>query len=231
MSLSKSLYELQHIDAEFQRRQQLLDEIEHGLGESEVLVRAKTQLASVQNHLAEVETKQKDAEWEVEDLGNKINQLKQKLYGGSVKNPKELVSLEHEMEIFKKQLKEKEDSLLDLMAEVEITRDKLRMNSQNLNEIESKWQQEQEVLLQKQSQVKKELDELRHNRNLMVSLIEPSLTQLYEQVKQKKGQAVVRVEQGRCQGCRINLSVSELHRVRSGAIIHCSNCGRILHLD
>lgn len=231
MGLSKSLYELQQIDLELQRKQQLLDETERNLGESEALIEARAQFASLKSHLAGVETKQKDADWEVEDLANKVKQLKDKLYGGTVKNPKELVSLEHEREILQKQLREKEDALLDLMAEAESTRDKLRQGSQSLKETESKWRQEQEVLLQKQAQLKKELTELNHRRDILFAQLDPSSAQLYEQVKSMKGQAVVRVEQGRCQGCRITLAVSEWQRVRTGVIVHCSNCGRILHLE
>jgi len=231
MNLSKSLYELQQIDLELQKKQHLLDETERNLAESEALIKAKIQLTSIQSHLTEVETRQKDAEWEVEDLGNKVKRLKDKLYGGTVKNPKELVNLEHEMEILKKQLKEKEDCLLDLMAEAESTHDKFHQSSQSFKEIESKWGQEQKVLLGKQAQLKEQLTELNRRRDILFSQIDSPVAQLYEQVKSKKGQAVARVEQGRCQGCRITLAVSEWQRVRTGVIVHCSNCGRILHLE
>lgn len=231
MSLSKSLYELQQIDSELQKRQRVLGEIERHLGEDEALVKARAQLISTQSHLVEVEAKQRDAEWEVEDLENRINQLKEKLYGGTIRNPKELVNLEHEVEILRKQLKQKEDRLLDLMAEVESTRDQFHLGSQNLKEIQNNWQQEQEILLQRQARVREELSELSRRRDILVSQVDPSAIQLYEQVKLRKGQAVAKVEQGRCQGCRITLPVGEWQRVRSGAIVHCSNCGRILHLE
>lgn len=231
MGLSKLLYELQQIDFEFQKNQDALREAESQLGESETVVKARAELASTQKYLTEMESKQRDVEWEVEDLENNINQLKDKLYSGKIKNPKELVSLEHEVEILKKQLKEKEDKLLDLMAEVEATRDRVRLNSKNLKEIQEKWQQEQEVLTQKQVETKERLVELSQKREKLVSQIEPSAFQLYERIRLTRGQAVAKVEQGRCQGCRITLPVSEWQRARTGMLVTCGSCGRILHLE
>ncbi|MEE8619379.1 MAG: C4-type zinc ribbon domain-containing protein [Dehalococcoidales bacterium] len=33
-----------------------------------------------------------------------------------------------------------------------------------------------------------------------------------------------------CRGCRISLSAAELQQARSGSLVQCSNCGRILFL-
>lgn len=231
MGLSRLLYELQQIDSEFSKNQEALEELERQLGESETLLKVKAELTSAQKYLAEIETKQRDAEWEVEDLEAKIRQLKDKLYGGKIKNPKELLNLEHEFEILKKQLREKEDRLLDLMGEVEGTRDRVRLSSQNLKEIQEKWRREQELLAQKRDEVKERLTELAQKREVLAAQIDSSTLQLYEQVKLKKGLAVVKVEQGRCQGCHLTLPVSEWQRVRAGGLVICDNCGRILHLE
>lgn len=146
MTLVKKLYELQQIDLEIQRNQETLDEINRQLGETEALLQARAKLFAEEKHLAEIDKQQKGVEWEIEDLRNSITSLNEKLYGGKVGNPKELVSLEHELEIFKSKLMQKEDNLLDLMTEAEVTQDRTKVESERLGQIERDWQREQEAL-------------------------------------------------------------------------------------
>ena len=230
MSLVKMLYDLQQIDLSIQKEQETLDEISSQLGESEALLKARTELLAEQERLAGMEKQQRDAEWEIEDLRGSVTQLNDKLYGGKTKNPKELVSLEKEMEIFKAKLRQKEDNLLDLMAEIEAAQDKIRTNSERLKKLEVDWRQEQEELAQRQAKVRSQLSELSQKRQAMTSEITPQTLELYDGIRQRKGQAVVKVSQGRCHGCHLNLSMNEWQRARAGDLIQCSSCGRILYL-
>ena len=142
MTLVKRLYDLQQIDLDIQREQETLDEISRQLGESEALLKTKAEFLAEKEHLAEVEKQQRDLEWEIEDLRTSITKVSAKLYSGANKNPKELVSLEKEVEIFKAKLREKEDSLLDLMAETETIQDKIKIDGERLKKLEMEWKQE-----------------------------------------------------------------------------------------
>lgn len=230
MTLAKTLYDLQQIDLNIQKEQETLDDINRQLGESEALSQAKAELLAEQKHLAETEKQQRDVEWEAEDLRSSIKQLNDKLYGGKSKNPKELVSLEKELEIFKAKLRQKEDDLLDLMAEIEAAQEKIKINSERLSNLEEEWQREQKDLAQRQAKVKSRLSDLSRKRQALSSNIARQTLELYEGIRSRKGQAVVKIEQGRCQGCRLNLAVNELQRARAGELIQCSSCGRILCL-
>ena len=54
---------------------------------------------------------------------------------------------------------------------------------------------------------------------------------LYRKLRQKKqGLAVARIEQGRCQGCKITIPVSELSQARAGDLVQCGSCSRVLCL-
>jgi predicted nucleic acid-binding Zn-ribbon protein len=230
MTLAKTLYDLQQIDLNIQKEQDTLDDINRQLGESEALSQAKAELLAEQKHLAETEKQQRDVEWEAEDQRSGIKQLNDKLYGGKSKNPKELVSLEKELEIFKAKLRQKEDDLLDLMAEIEAAQEKIKINSERLSNLEEEWQREQKDLEQRQAKVKSRLSDLNRKRQTLSSNIARQTLELYEGIRSRKGQAVVKIEQGRCQGCRLNLAVNELQRARAGELIQCSSCGRILCL-
>ena len=230
MTLAKTLYDLQQVDLNIQKEQETLDDIERQLGENEALTQAKAGLLAEQKHLGETEKQQRDLEYEIDDLRGSIKQLNDKLYGGKEKNPKELVSLEKELDIFKAKLRKKEDDLLDFMAEIESVQDKIKVSKDRLGKLEEEWQREQKDLAQRQAGVKSRLSDLNQTRQMMVTDIAKQTLELYEGIRSRKGQAVVKIEQGRCQGCRLNLAVNELQRARAGDLIQCSSCGRILCL-
>jgi hypothetical protein len=230
MTLAKTLYDLQQIDLHIQKEQETLDDIERQLGDSEALAQARAELMAEQKHLGGTEKQQRDLEYEIEDLRGSIKQLNDKLYGGKEKNPKELVSLEKELDIFKARLRKKEDDLLDFMAEIESVQDKIRVNKDRLGKMEEEWQREQKDLAQRQAGVKSRVSDLNRTRQTVVTDIAKQTLELYEGIRSRKGQAVVKIEQGRCQGCRLNLAVNELQRARAGDLIQCSSCGRILCL-
>ena len=230
MSLAKRLYELQQVDLEIQKKQEILDEISRQLGESEALVKTRAELLAQEKHLAEIEKQQRDVEWEIEDLRSTITKVNEKLYGGKVKNPKELLSFDQEAGMLKTKLGQREDSLLDLMAQVEATQDRVEADSERLRKLEGEWQREQEALAQKQADIGGQVASLTQERQALTSEIGSEVLELYEGTRSKKGQAVVKVEQGRCQGCRLTLPMSEWQRARAGSLVRCSSCGRILYL-
>lgn len=231
MNLARRLYELQHIDQEIQNYREALAQLNLQIGNNDAVLEAKTALDTMKKHLAEAAQKRKDLEWEAEDLRKNIAKLNEKLYGGKVSNPKELLGMEHEVEGFKVELKQKEDELLDLMNEEETTQKGIAAQSGQVGKLEEEWQQQQKILLQKRVEVEKHLLEIDKKRQEAVSGINSEALSLYEGLRLKRGKAVVKVEQGRCQGCRLTLAMNEWQRTRSGKVVQCSSCGKILYLE
>ena len=60
--------------------------------------------------------------------------------------------------------------------------------------------------------------------------IEPQVLEIYHELRKRKGIAVARVEQGTCRGCQIALPASNLQQVKSGNLVRCNTCERILYL-
>ncbi|MEE8413272.1 MAG: C4-type zinc ribbon domain-containing protein, partial [Dehalococcoidales bacterium] len=69
---------------------------------------------------------------------------------------------------------------------------------------------------------------LKDRWQLLAADIDPQTVEIYRGLKKQRGTAVARVEQGMCSGCRISLSVSEFQRARTGSLVRCGSCGRIL---
>ena len=231
MSLPGQLYKLQQIDLEFQRDQQALNEIENELNDNKALVAAQSELAWQKQKLEVARKEQKSAEWELEDLQEKVKNINNKLYSGTTKNPKELVNLEKEAKSLKSKIGSKEDELLELMGQIEELGAEIKTASGRLQLLQQEWQQRQEALSRGKTGIEAKLGGLAQSRQGLAQQIDSEVLGLYEQIRLMRGQAVAKVEQGRCQGCHITLPTSQWQKAKAGDLVQCSSCNRILYLE
>ena len=233
MNKAKQLYELQEVDLDIARKTESLAQVKNTLGKDDNLVAARSALDTAKKHLSDLEHQQKTSEWELSELGSKISVVEKKLYGGSVKNPRELTPFQQDMEILKAQRAEREDKLLALMMDVDSLQQDVGLKKGDFEKIEQEWRENQQKLSNQQAELETELAQLKQKRDMLASQIDSASLDLYEEMRRaKQGQAVAKVVQGRCQGCRISLSVSDQQKARMAQeLAQCSNCGRILYLS
>ena len=230
MSIAKQLYQLQEVDLELESVEQALSQIASQLGESQAVLKIQAELRSEHERLEELRRQQRSTEWEIDDLVNKLAAAEEKLYGGSIKNPKELTSLQHEVEGLKARRDQLEDKALEIMSQVELAEANIATKSSELKKLEAEWHSQQQQLSTNMEQLKTTLSDLKHKRQLLSVKIDPQAIEFYQELRKQKGRAVAKVEQGICRGCRILLPTTELQRARSDSLVQCSSCGRILFL-
>ncbi len=222
---------MQQIDIDLETRNRTLRHIERQLSDNKALVEAQAEVVKKQENLAELKKKQQTAEWETEDLQAKVAPLQEKLYIGSVKNPKELLSIQQQVELIKTQIRSKEDEILEIMTQVEALQEEIALKTIEVEKLEEEWQKKQEQLVAERAELEAAISRAEQKRDELATTIESTYLELYEVLRAKKqGQAVARIEQGRCQGCRITLPMSELQRARMGELVQCSSCHRVLYL-
>ena len=233
MSKAKQLYELQEIDLDIERKTETLTRLRSQLGKDDDLVSARTALDTARKHLADLEHQQRTAEWGVDELGKRIALEEKKLYEGSLKNPRELMNLQHEIELLKEKHREQEEQLLAIMMDVDTNQQDVSLKHSELEEMERDWRADQERLSREQADLEADLAMLEQKRESLRKQTDSASLKVYEELRQaKQGLAVAKVVQGRCQGCRISLPMSDQQRARSGhELVTCSNCGRILYMD
>lgn len=231
MSIVKRIFELQQIEASMLSARKQLDEIRHNIEHNEAFEQARSSFESTRQMLAELEKQYKDLDAEAEEMRRNIKGLEDKLYGGKIKNPKELLGYEQEAVLMRSKLSKIDDSLLDMMERIESGRNNAGKLSQIFDEARQTWDREKTSLQMKLDEVNGQLMDMEVKRKEILKEIDAATLSLYESIRSRRGQAVVKVEQGRCMGCRCFLSVSELQRVRGSSIVQCSNCGRILYLS
>jgi hypothetical protein len=203
------------------------------LGDSEVVDQSRLSLAGDEESLAELERSQRELEREVEDLQAKAAVSVERLYGGTVKNPKELASLQEQVANLKGIMKGLDDKTLDIMSDLETVHQQVSSKRQDLAKVEEEWQEEQASLSQEQAELNSALATLEQKRKDLASKLDTASLELYQALRRiRQGKAVAKVEQGVCQGCRIALPMSEMQRAKIGQeLVQCGSCERILYLS
>jgi len=230
MSLAKRVFELQQVELSIQGYIKQLEEMDLRIRRNDRFEQAQATLKVAEGEWAGIEKQYKELDAEAEALRAQVKRISDKLYSGKIKNPKELVGYEQEAGMLKASLDKKDDVLLDMMEKLESGRADIRKLKEEYKTAQGAWESEKIELQAQVDAVKQELSELEKKHGEMLVSIDRDALAAYEAVKSRKGQAVVKVEQGRCLGCRVTLSVSELQHARGNAIVTCGNCGRILYL-
>ena len=230
MNIPRQLYQLQEIDQELESNEKALGEVTSQLGDSEEVIGTREQLAREQRLLEELGQKQRSVEWEIEDLSGKLAASEKDLYSGRIRNPKELSNLEQETKVLKTQRNRLEEKALEIMDQVEMAEKNISRISSELKALETEWHNQQQQLYANLEEIKSTLSRLKDRRQLLAAEVDPAAIEIYHQIKRQRGTAVAKVEQGICRGCRISLPVTEVQQTRSGNLVRCSSCGRILFL-
>ena len=232
MNDSKKLFKLQEVDLELAAKQEALEGIQSKIGDDSPVKEASAALEQARLWLVEMAKAQRSAEAESEDATAKFHEVEGKLYSGKVTNIKELSGLQEEFEQLKSKLKQKDDRVLEVMGEVDAAQKSLRVQEQKFGDVEAQWRREQEKLAQESSTLQAIIAQLDKKRGATAGEIATNHLKVYEELRgTMQGKVVAKLEQGKCQGCRLSLSIDELKRVRGPNLVQCSSCHRIMFID
>jgi len=230
MSVAKQLYRLQEVDLEIESGERALKQVTSQLGDSQAVIKTQKQLELEQKRLEELSRQQRSAEWEIDDVTTKLAAAEEQLFSGRIKIPKELTNLQHEVDAFKARRNQLEEQALEVIDRVEQSEASVAKINSELEKLTADWERQQKQLTDEMEKLKATLADLKAKRQRMAGEIDPSDFEFYQSLRKGKGIAVARVEQGICRGCRISLPTTDLQQARSGNLVQCSSCGRILFL-
>src|SRR5579859_1899168 len=231
--LAATLYQLQQIDLELERLVSEQQTLKRNLQEDTTLAKARAEHRIAQQQLQSGLQAQKEAEWALEELDHRLKLLEQRLYSGSITNPKELYAVQQETQHLRAQQSRQEEMTLEVMDATDTLREMAKQKSEALQRAEEAWTQFNASSVQRGEQLENKRQEVQSRRDQFASGIDAELLKRYETLKRsKQGRAVSRVEQSSCQWCRVILTPSELQHARvSQELQTCGNCGRILYFD
>lgn len=229
VNLGKRLYELQQIDVRLEQTAEMLSRVAHDLNHNQDLEEARADLEAIQGRQAALQEKQQAAESTVDDLEARLKPIQQKLLKVSGSSPRELAAMEKQAQQIQAQVRAGEDRVLEMMDQAEALQNEAAGRAAEVDRIEREWAQRRTRLQAEQAELAAAAQSDRRIRDEVLAQIDPGHLQLYESLRrQKQGSAVARIEQGRCQGCRIAIPVSELTQARAGELVQCGSCSRVL---
>ena len=227
------LLDLQQEDTAIKRLQLRRD----SLPEAERLTEVTAQVDELTGDAA-IATKQRDElarhqdriEGEIGIVESKIQREEQRMFSGAVSNPKELGSLQAEVEMLKRKKAQAEDSLLEVMVE----REQADATLAGLGaELEQSQALARDLARQVDALVAEIDDELTAHagaRSAMAAELPDDLVALYESIRDSKGGVgAAALERGTCLGCHTSLPSREVERLKAaGGLQRCDHCRRIL---
>jgi len=231
MSRSSSLHRLQDIDLTLDRARARLAEIERLMLGSTAVHTARRSHEQVLAALRGGQAAVKDAERDVATQRGKLEGAERSLYGGAVRNPKELQDLQADVESLKRHLATLEDRLLEAMLALEDLESTARQAAETLSHAEAGLLAEHASLTAEQDQLQARAETLQGEREAALAGVAEKDLALYARLRESMGgKALALLKDDSCSACGVGLSASECQIVRNSTEpVRCHQCGRILY--
>ncbi len=227
----KELYRLQQMDSGVDAMKREFAALDPGRAEREVYEQAKTAHTAALQALNALQATQRDTELERKSLELKRAQEEKKLYGNTVRVPKELTALQEEVAMLERHGAKLDEKLLNLMEEIETAKRRETEEKKALRKATSALKEKQEGYKTRADEIAAQGRAFATQRIEQAKTIPPPLLQRYEKMRTlKAGVAIAALEDGNaCGGCKLGLPSSIVLLAKEGRdIILCDNCGRIL---
>ena len=220
---------LQHLDSEEDIGQRRLAEVKAGLRDREALKRARLALESARALAQNRNTQQQDLDLKLQGLTEKISSSERRLYGGTVKNTKELTDLQAELESLGRRQRKLEDKLLEAMIERDEAEALRTQAQEHFDETTARWSTRQADLTIKQNLLREQLAEIEQARKKLLPNIDAGDLAVYTSLRRRKGGiAVMQINGNSCGACGVTISPNLKWQLREGKLVRCSNCERII---
>ncbi|HEY9151313.1 MAG TPA: C4-type zinc ribbon domain-containing protein [Anaerolineales bacterium] len=230
MSASLGLFRLQQIDSQITQIETRLAKIQKTLEDNAELQAALEQVKAAEEEQHASERAQHKSEDEAKSQQIKIQQAESSLYGGAVRNPKELQDLQADIASLKKHLASLEESELQDMLRTEDAQSAVKKAQDEVSRMETRLGGEHRQLFDEKESLTRELNRLQSERQAVVSPIAMDLLKTYDELRQqRRGVAVAEVSDNACGACGTTLTAAIQQTARYAAeLIRCPSCGRIL---
>lgn len=224
------LASLQTVDREIKqhhgKKQDLLGELQ--AKEQEIQIK-KREIVKLSLALAETEKLREEKDRVFQDEGKKATDRRMRM--NRIKNSKELMALQREIDLIKQGNSEREEELIKLMEETDRASSEIKGKEEELAKLQAEWDQEQEELRSQITGIDQAVSEAATRRQTIAAQVAGDLISRYELIFSRRGgTAVVEVTGGICQGCYMNVPPQLWNEIIRSEKVHlCPSCQRILH--
>lgn len=224
-----ALQRLHAIDEHCARLRTEIAVVESTLRGDPELLRLEHEAEAAANAARAAEAGAAAAEAESNALQRRVRDLDRKLYGGSVRNPQELVDMQRKLESLRERLGGVDDRTLGALEEAETARGAAGAAERGAAARAALRAGELEPLRLRLEVLRADLDAATAARAQEAGAVGAADLSLYTRVAARRRPAVVALEGESCGGCHLPISIEERRWVRNGdGLVQCSNCDRIL---
>lgn len=231
----KRLLDLQRVDSAIDRlrqrkadlpEQRILDDLSFQLDQ------ARATHAAKQKELDAVAVEQNRLEGDVTMIEEKIKHESERLYGGDISNPKELASIQAELDGLRRRKNHLEDQDLEVMERREAIEKELGSLKQTADELSTRTAEAAAARDTSAVEIENDLSRNEAERDQIAPEIPAELVELYDDLRWKKGGVgVAPLVGGICKGCGVSLSpvaLDVIKRADADELPRCENCRRLV---
>lgn len=225
------LIEVQRHDARIQELESMrkagpekLANLEEDLRKVEALLaRERTQLEETEAWRRQQELAMKDEEAAIQRAKQRANQ---------VKNMKEAMANERELEATRRTAKEREEEVLKLATAVEAAKQSIAQHEGDLEALRKVVEEERQKVQAESARFEGEIGDERQKREEAAARVRPDVLKKYSTIRMRRGLALVPVKNGTCQGCNMNIPPQVYNTLQRGDTVElCGSCHRIIYWD
>jgi predicted nucleic acid-binding Zn-ribbon protein len=226
-----SLEALAAVDAELRRLEDILSEERATLANLKgELRKLDEKLVSDRASLAEMEKTRSELMTEVRQMATQIERSREKL--SRSRNERESNAAQRELEELRKLQRDREDEINKLATLIDSAK-------KAIEEAEGQQKKIADELGGRESDISKQLAEAMQERDAklvergkITVKVQPMTLRRYEQVRQRKGNAIAKTIDGTCLSCHMQLPPMLFQKLMRGdAFEQCPSCARILYYE
>jgi len=202
-----------------------LEELEKRIrSASDDLARAQVEVDDLDRDIARVER-------DIEQVRARAERDRKLLEAGTAP-PRELESLQHELETLQRRQSELEDSELELMERRETAQAELDAVQERLEKLREQREEVQRRRDAALAEIAKSEEYRKAERDALAAELPADLLALYDRIREQYGGiGAAQLRARRCEGCRLELAGGDLARVKAAPpdeVVRCEECRRIL---
>ena len=166
----------------------------------------------------------------VQDLEGKRSKYKGQLM--EVKTNKEYTAVLHEIEGVERDIKGREDVILEEMERAETLALAVKREEADFKAVETEAKREGKELDVRVARLEEEAGRLRKERDAVAASVPEDALDLYARVAKQRGTGVAEAREGMCQACHVRMRLQIWVEVKKNdQLFQCESCSRVLFYD
>ncbi len=189
-------------------------------------------LIAAQTEEGDTAREQTKAEQDVDQVRKRAARDQERLDSGAITSPKDLENLQREIASLARRQSDLEDVVLEIMERREAAQERVAELTRRVESVQSRIDDATARRDAALEEIDAETATVTKEREVVAGAVPADLIKLYDKLREQHGGVgAARLYQRRCEGCRLELNITEINEIRqapANSVTRCENCRRIL---